>query len=307
MIKPEPLKKGDKIGIVAPARKVSREEMMPGIDRIRNRGYVPIESPNLYNAYNQYSGTDEQRLEDLMQMLDDAEIKAIFCARGGYGSMRLLDHIDLMGLMENPKWFIGFSDMTAIHNQLNHSAGIQSIHAPMLINMTDEQFSEESFLQLFSFLEGERIEYEFEPSESDKALNYTGIGKGILCGGNLSVLAALIGTNHDIDTVGKILFIEDLDEYLYHIDRMMVQLKKAYKFHHLSGMIVGAMSDMKDNSIPFGKSAYEIIHEHVAEFDFPVCFNFPAGHIKNNMPLILGAEAILGVEEKVKLQFVEAE
>lgn len=303
MIQPELLQKGDKIGIIAPARKVSAEEMAPGIKRLQDRGYQIVESPNLYGSFNQFSGNDSERLSDLQWAFDHPELKAVFCARGGYGAMRLLDLLDMLDMMQNPKWFIGFSDMTAIHNQLNFGAGIQSIHAPMLINMMDDHFSQQSFDTLFTFLESGKLEYQIEVQDSEKHLNYTGVGKGILCGGNLSVLSALCGTNSDIDTLGKILFIEDLDEYLYHIDRMIVHLKKAFKFHNLMGLIVGGMNDMKDNTIPFGKSAYEIIHEHVAEFDFPVCFGFPAGHIKDNMPLILGAEVMLSVENEIKLSF----
>ncbi len=280
LIQPLYLKKGDKIGIVACARKISREEIQPAVDILKSWELEVVLGNNLFNADNQFSGTDNERAEDLQQMLDDSTIKAIISARGGYGTIRIIDLLDFSKFEQNPKWIIGYSDITVLHSHI-HNLGYQTIHATMPINfMVNKEATESLRKALF----GEKIEYKFE----SHPLNRNGKAEGQLIGGNLSLLYALSASISDIDTKGKILFIEDLDEYLYHIDRMMMNLKRSGRLKNLAGLIAGGMTDMKDNTVPFGKTAEEIILDAVKEYDYPVCFNFPAGHIDKNMALIFG-------------------
>ena len=296
MIQPSYLKKGDKIAIVASARKISREEIKPAIDIFKNWGLEVVLSKNLFKSDNQFSGTDDERTEDLQTILDDVSIKAIISARGGYGTIRIIDKIDLAKFKQHPKWIVGYSDITVLHSHI-HNLGIETIHATMPINFTKNAAATES---LRSALFGEQLKYELE----NHPLNKKGICEGELTGGNLSLIYALTGSVSDINTQGKILFIEDLDEYLYHIDRMMVNLKRSGKLSHLAGLIIGGMTDMKDNAIPFGKTAEEIILDAVKEYDYPVCFNFPAGHIDKNMALYFGKKVKLKVEAKTSLTFI---
>jgi muramoyltetrapeptide carboxypeptidase len=234
-------------------------------------------------------------------LIDDSEVKAIVFARGGYGWVRIIDQINFSSLEKHPKWLIGFSDVTVLHSHLNSHISMCTLHAPMMINLMNEKRNEEATDTTIDILTGKNIRY----SEKNlNALNRNGICEGELVGGNLSLLYALAGTPSDLATDSKILFIEDLDEYLYHIDRMMMQLKRAGKLTNLKGLIVGGMSDMRDNTIPFGKSAVEIISEAVAEYNYPVCFDFPSGHIDRNLPLILGADVRLEVGQSIDLTFL---
>jgi muramoyltetrapeptide carboxypeptidase len=295
------LQPGDVIGICAPARKVSPEEMKDGIDLLLAKGFQVKVSQHLYGEFNQFSGTDDERAADLQSLIDDSEVKAIVFARGGYGWVRIIDKINFSSLEKYPKWLIGFSDVTVLHSHLNSHLSMCTLHAPMMINLMNEKRNEEATDTTIDILTGKNIRY----SEKNlNALNRNGICEGELVGGNLSLLYALAGTPSDLATDGKILFIEDLDEYLYHIDRMMMQLKRAGKLTNLKGLIVGGMSDMRDNTIPFGKSAVEIIAEAVAEYNYPVCFDFPSGHIDRNLPLVLGADVRLEVGQSVELNFL---
>lgn len=287
-IQPEFLKKGDKIGIVACARKISKEELQPAINILQNWGLEVVLGKNIFNADHQFSGTDEERATDLQSMLDDTSIKAVISARGGYGTVRIIDKLDFSTFKKHPKWIIGYSDITVLHSHI-HNMGIQTLHATMPINF---KVNEEATETLRKALFGEEICYSFEPN----ALNKNGKAEGVLVGGNLSLLYALCGSNSDIDTNGKILFIEDLDEYLYHIDRMMMNLKRSGKLSGLAGLIVGGMSDMKDNAIPFGKTAEAIILDAVKEYNYPICFHFPCGHIDRNLAIVLGRKVELTVE-----------
>ena len=291
LIRPTSLKTGDRIGIVAPARKVSREEMSHAISMMEAWGYEVIEGKHLYGSDNQFSGTDEERSSDFQAMLDDPGIKAIFCARGGYGSVRIIDRLDFSAFRKSPKWIVGYSDITVFHSHIPGQFGIETLHACMPINFPADRKMNESLNSLKRILEGEDVSYAIPPHE----FNRNGISNGQLCGGNLSMLYSLSGTGSDIDTEGKILFIEDLDEYLYHIDRMMMNLKRSGKLKNLAGLVVGGMNDMNDNEIPFGKTAYEIIAESVAEYNYPVLFGFPAGHMADNRALVMGGEYELGV------------
>lgn len=274
--------------------------MTPAVSMIRNWGYEAVESEHLYGSEHQYSGTDDERAADLQQMLDDDSIRAIFCARGGYGSVRIIDKLDFSRFREKPKWIVGYSDITVFHSHINTNFGIQTLHASMPINFPADLIMNDSLQSLKSILEGGHPEYQFPVHP----LNRKGTAKGVLCGGNLSMLYSLIGSPSDIRTEGKILFIEDLDEYLYHVDRMMMNLKRSGKLQGLSGLMVGGMSEMNDNSIPFGKTANEIIAEAVDEYHFPVIFNLKSGHISENLGLIVGGQVEMSAGEECILRFL---
>ncbi len=293
------------MAIVATARKVSHDEMQPAVDMIRRWGFRPVEGRNLYKAFGQFAGTDDERAADLQDALDDDGIRAILFARGGYGTVRIVDRIDLSAFGARPKWLAGFSDATVLHAHIRRHAGVETIHGPMAINVATA--SPESLDTMRRMLAGERPGVECPSSP----LNREGSCTGPLTGGNLSLLYALAGTPSDAGTDGAILFLEDLDEHLYHVDRMMMTLRRSGKLAPLAGLIVGDVSAMRDNTRawgfgsdnPYGKTAEEIIHEHVAGYDFPVCFGFPAGHRDDNRPLILGAEATLEVGAGVRLSY----
>lgn len=289
-IQPSYLKKGDKIGIVACARKVSLDEISEAIDVFKSWGLEVIFGKNLFNQQDQFSGSDAERAEDLQKMFDDPAVKAVICARGGYGTMRIVDKIDFAKFIEHPKWMIGFSDITVLHAHI-HNLGIETLHAKMLLNINKDKESTET---LRKALFGEFLNYTVHPN----VLNRAGNAAGELIGGNLSLMYALTGSVSEMNTKGKILFLEDLDEYLYHIDRMMISLKRAGKLKGLGGLVIGGMTDMKDNAIPFGKTAEQIIMAAVKEYDYPVCFDFPAGHIDRNLALIFGRKVDLAVNEK---------
>ncbi len=292
---PTYLKKGDKIGIIACARKITHDEIQPAIEIFNAWGLDVVLGKNLFNADNQFSGTDDERANDLQTMLDDDSIKAIISARGGYGTVRIIDKIDFTHFKKHPKWIIGYSDITVLHSQLNNFR-IETLHATMPINFMKNA---EATATLHKALFGEIVKYDVETHP----LNRKGIANAEICGGNLSLIYALTGSVSDIDTKGKILFIEDLDEYLYHIDRMMMNLKRSGKLNHLAGLVVGGLCDMKDNAIPFGKTAEEIILDAVKEYSYPICFNFPAGHIDKNSALYLGRKVKLKVADTVELSF----
>lgn len=278
------LKPGDKIAIASTARKVSPEEMSPAIDIFNSWGLEVVTSPDLFNQHHQFADTDQSRANLFQSYLDDEHIKAIICARGGYGTVRMVDLLNWSQFNRNPKWVIGYSDVTVLHSHIHSCTNVCSLHATMPINMQQPQSTELSIHTLSKVLFG----YFNKTAIMPHPLNRYGRAEGELVGGNLSVLFSLLGSVSDIDTKGKILFLEDLDEYLYHIDRMMQALKRAGKLTHLAGLVVGGMTEMKDNTIPFGKTPEQIIKETVEEFNYPVCFNYPAGHQSINLPLILG-------------------
>ncbi len=272
------------ISICAPARKVSPEELLPGITLLESNGFNVKLSGHLYGSCHQFSGTDAERAADIQAMINDPEVDAIISARGGYGCVRIVDTIDFTPLLSKPKLFIGFSDLTVFHQHIYRHFNLPSLHAQMVFGMNEERSTPDSLQNLIRVLKGEKLSYNVDAHP----LNRAGVADGVLLGGNLSILYAISGSNSEADLNGKILFLEDLDEYLYHIDRMMMQLKRSGKLAGLRGLVVGGMSDMRDNTIPFGKTAEEIIRESVEEYDYPVMFNFPAGHIRNNHPLMLG-------------------
>lgn len=291
MTSPPFLQKGDTIAIAATARFVTHEQMKPIIEIIESWGIKVFIHEGLYEVCNQFGGDDEHRAKAFQDLINNTDIKAIICARGGYGTTRMIDLIDFSPMKTSPKWIAGFSDVTALHARLNHLK-IQSLHSIMPI-LFENSLGEASVNSLKNTLFGNVTDFQVRVN----SLNRLGVAKAELIGGNLSIIAHLMGSVDELDTAGKILFIEDLDEYLYHIDRMMVQLKRGGKLHQLAGLVVGHMSDMKDNQIPFGKNAYEIIAEYVAEYNFPVSFGFPVGHVFDNFTLICGANYQLEVNE----------
>ncbi len=279
------LEKGDQILILSTARKISPEEVQPAIDLLEELGYVIKKGRNLHLECNQFSGSIKERIEDLQSALDDPNCKAIFCARGGYGTVQLIDHLDFSKFQQNPKWVIGYSDVTVLHNHINQNFGVPTLHATMPINMKGRELHGRAVKSLVHAIEGKGLSYSF-PSEEESNINGDIELTAPIVGGNLSIIYSLTGTKSQIDTRDKILFIEDLDEYLYHIDRMMMNLKRAGILKNLKALLVGGMSDMNDNEIPFGESAKEIIRRNVEEYAYPVIFGFPAGHIDNNLAII---------------------
>lgn len=300
MITPPYLKKKDKIGIVAPARKIDNASIEKTVALFNNYGLEVVLGNNLFNSCNQFSGTIAERTTDMQYFLDNRDIKAIICARGGYGSVQLIDRLDFTQFIIAPKWLVGYSDITVFHSHINRQFAVETLHAAMPINLSSDNHNINNFSTLINALTGTPITYEIDSFN----LNKTGIAQGELVGGNLSMLYSLIGSNSDIDTAGKILFIEDIDEYLYHIDRMMMNLKRNNKLENIKGLIVGGMTDIKDNEIKFGENAYEIISRIVKDYSYPVCYNFPAGHGNNNFALILGRKVELSIQnESCKLIF----
>ena len=293
-ITPPYLKPGDTVGIIAPARFVSHEDVNPAIRFLTARGFIVKTAPSLFAKHFQFAGSDSERASDFMEMVNDSNVKAILCARGGYGTVRILDRINLRKLQLKPKWIVGYSDITVLHSIITSWFGIETLHATMPVNFPKNINDSESASSMVDVLMGRNPAY----SIPHHPLNRKGTATGFLTGGNLSILASLIGTDADTSTQERILFIEDVDEYLYHVDRMMLQLKRAGKLKSIAGLVVGHFSEMKDNNIPFGLDAYQIISEAVKEYRIPVCFGFPAGHQDPNLPLIMGRKVQLVVNSQ---------
>lgn len=291
MIRPPYLKPGDRVGIVCPARKISPEELQAALDTIRSWGLEVVPGDTIGKQHHQYAGTDAERLADLQRMLNNPEIKAVIAARGGYGTVRIMDQLDFSGFLDHPKWIVGFSDITFLHALLNCNIGVETLHAAMPIAFPKN--TEEAIASLRDALFGKTLKYEF----AAHPLNRNGVMEGDVFGGNLSILYSILGTKTMFNASNAILFLEDLDEYLYHMDRMMIAMKRAGKLKGLKGLIVGGMSDMKDNPVAFGMTAEEIVHEHIAEYDYPVCFGFPSGHIPDNRAIFMGRKAKVSVGE----------
>jgi muramoyltetrapeptide carboxypeptidase len=286
MIKIPPyLHKGDSIGIVCPAGYMAAEKVQTCINSLQDWGYtVKIGKTVGSDSLTYFSGTDEERLADLQQMLDNDEVKAVLCGRGGYGLGRIIDRVDFKKFKKQPKWVIGYSDVTVFHSHLYSNYYISSLHSPMAAAFNEEGYKNEYVQSLKNVLEGKKIKYTIPVHP----FNRKGEAIGELVGGNLALLAHLVGTDSDIKTRGRILFIEDIGEQLYNIDRMMHQLKRSGKLSRLAGLIIGGFTDMKDTERPFGKTVYEIIKELVQEFDYPVCFDFPVSHTDRNYALKIG-------------------
>lgn len=299
MITPPYLKYGDTVGIIAPARKITEKEIFNFLELIKSWGLNYKTGRYLYGSHFQYSGTDRQRASDLQQMIDDPDVKAIICVRGGYGTIRILEYTDFSGFKKNPKWLAGFSDITVLHAFFNKHLACETLHSMMPINYIPEE-TEKAAESLKKALFGEEISYNIQANKFNKP----GIIRAELIGGNLSLLYSLNGTYLLPKMKNKILFIEDVDEYYYHIDRMIQNLKYSGIFEEISGLISGAFTDIKDNDVAFGTDIYEIILSAVEKYNIPVCFDFPAGHISNNNTLILGREIQLTVDDdQVEIQF----
>jgi muramoyltetrapeptide carboxypeptidase len=281
----------DKVGIVPPASRISISNLSHARKVLESWGLEVILSSNCERNYFEFAGKDDERLQALQQFLDHREIKCIFCARGGYGMSRIIDQIDLNYFKKSPKWVIGFSDITILLNKL-YLNKIGSIHGPMPLNFSEDN-ANGSLQILKNFLfEGVYPDISFKTIFKNKP----GSAEGQLIGGNLTMLTNSIGTPTDINSTGKILFIEEVDERLYRIDRMIIQLKRTGKFDGLKGMIIGQFTKV-DNQKAFGYSLNEIVLKHTEAYNFPVCFNAPIGHIMPNHPVIVGKTILLNVEE----------
>lgn len=292
LIQPPFLKQNDQVALIATAKSIDQQAMQPFCTMVEGWRLQLVEGKNLFNVHHQFAGTDQERAYDLQQALDNKNIKAVFCARGGYGTSRIIDLIDFTQFKSNPKWVVGFSDITLLHCHINR-LGYQSLHASMPILFGKPGYSlSERFIEETLFGKPISLTLPVHP------LNRIGHTQGILVGGNLTLLHTIIQTASEQDFNNKILFIEDVGEYLYHLDRMMVHLKRMGAFRNLKGLIVGHFTDMKDNDTPFGKNVSEIIYEAVQDYNFPVAFGFPTGHEPSNLPLICGAAVQLKVTEK---------
>jgi muramoyltetrapeptide carboxypeptidase len=294
---PPYLKRGDTVAIVSTARKITEAEVQPALDLLKSWELNYILGKTMGAESNQFAGDDALRATDFQSMLDKPEVKAIWCARGGYGTVRIIDKLDFTNFLKHPKWIVGYSDITVFHSHI-HKLGVATLHAQMCLELENKTEATRETLRKALFGEANTIEY-----PSQHPLNSIGEANGELVGGNLSMLYSLCGSPSALETKGKILFLEDLDEHLYHVDRMMQNLKRNGMLKDLAGLIVGGMSDMKDHTKehgfatdrPFGKTAEEIIYDTVKNYGYPMCFGFPAGHIKDNRALVIGQKTTLQI------------
>jgi len=306
IIFPKSLKKGDKIAVISPAGAVEASQLEKGIEMIRSKGYEPILGEHLYTTFShgyQYAGTEAERIQDINWALNDDEISAVWASRGGYGCQHLLENINLKNFSKNPKWYIGYSDNTVIQNYLLKK-GFASIHG-QTVKTSSFGVTEESYELIFDILEGKTPHYSLKSHQFNK----TGSCEGQLLGGNLALVYALLGTDYSFKFKNRILFIEDIGENFYALDRMMMSLELAGVFKKISGLIIGGMTNMgteKENTSyndSFDNFAYQLISERIAKYSFPVIFGFPNGHIKDNRPLIIGGNVKLEVKDQVNIEF----
>lgn len=285
---------GDTIGIVCPAGYMPLKKITSCVTTLNDWGFkVKIGTTLGKKQVNYFSGNDEKRLSDFQTMLDDDTVQAILCARGGYGTSRIIDRINFSKFKKNPKWIIGFSDITVLHAHINKQFKIATLHAPMAGAFNNEGFKNEFVLSLKKALKGNALNYTCKPF----VLNNIGTTKGELIGGNLALISHLIGSKSAYITKNKILFLEDVGEYLYNIDRMFVQLKRAGIFNELKGLVLGGFTELKDTKTPFGTDVYNLIYEHIKEYSFPFCFNFPVSHDKENVALKTGVDYEFSVQK----------
>jgi len=291
MIKQPPyLKKGDKIAIVCPAKKLPKR-IDYAVSLLESWGLEVISGESVYASHHQFAGTDKLRTADIQHFLDDPSVKAIICGRGGYGAIRIIDQLNFSTFVDQPKWFIGFSDVTVLLSHIIAKTATQCMHAQM--PYTFDESTPEALSSLKKALFGEQQSYEYVSTFS----NQPGNAQGVLIGGNLTLLTMLQGSASEMDFDNKILFLEDVGEQEFSIDRMLRMLKRAGKLKNLSGLIIGAFNEIEEEKISFGQTADEVIFDIVKEYDYPVCFNFPTGHIENNLAMVLGAEVALTVEK----------
>ena len=281
---PPYLKQGDTIGIICPSGYMPLDKISTCIEQLKAWGYQVVIGKTPGNQYHYFSGTDEERLTDLQLMLDNPEIKAILFGRGGYGLSRIIDKINFDSFAKNPKWLIGYSDITVLHAHINQQLRIATIHAPMAAAFNDDGYKNEFVQSINKVLRGDDYTY----SAPSHKFNKLGTAKGELIGGNLSIIAHLIGSKSSYTNKGKILFLEDIGEYLYHIDRLFIQLKRSGLFQETAGLIIGGFTDLKDTVIPFGADIYSIINDHLKDLNVPICYDFLVGHQTNNYALKVG-------------------
>jgi muramoyltetrapeptide carboxypeptidase len=292
---PPYLKKNDTIGITCPAGYMAYEKATTCISTLQNWGYEVMVGKTLGSKSKTYfSGTDEERTNELQAMLDDDSIKAILFGRGGYGVGRIIEQLDFTKFKKNPKWIIGFSDITVLHNHINRNLKIATLHAPMAAAFNDGGHKNEYIISLKKAIEGKKATYTSKPH----AFNCVGKSTGLLVGGNLSLVAHLIGTKSNLNTKGKILFLEDIGEQLYNVDRMLYQLKRSGMLSNLAGLVLGGFTDCKDTDRPFGKKIDTILKEIIGEVNYPVCYHFPVSHDKENYALKCGIVYELTVTNK---------
>lgn len=306
MIFPKSLKKGDKIAVISPAGAVDASQLEKGIEMIKSRGFEPVPGEHLYtkfsNGYN-YAGTEKERAKDINWAFNDKEIKAIWASRGGYGCQHLLQHLKLKIFTENPKWYIGYSDNTVIQSYLLKK-GFVSIHG-QTIKTSSFGVTDESYELIFDILKGKAPKYSLKSHQFNRKGNI----QGELAGGNLALIYALLGTKYSFDFKDKILFIEDIGENFYALDRMIMSLELAGVFNKIKGLIVGGMTNMGDEKEnksyeeSFDEFAYQMISDRISKYNFPAVFAFPNGHIKDNRPLLIGANVKMKVDAKVKIDF----
>ncbi len=285
------LQQGDLIYITAPAKAIEQEHVLFAKAFLEINGFKVKISANCLGQHNYFSGTDSERQADFQEGIDDPEVKAILCARGGYGCVRIVDQLNWAGMLRNPKWIIGFSDITVFHHRMQ-KFNLPSIHGSVALNFKEN--SKEALTTMVDALTGTLTEISTTPHTN----NQFGSCSGKLIGGNLSIIYSLLGTNDALDFTDSILFIEDLAEHLYHIDRMIFALEKAGALSKIKGLIVGGMTDLEDTTIPFGATIESIILRPFEYQKIPIAFNFPAGHISDNRALVLGANYELNVTEK---------
>jgi muramoyltetrapeptide carboxypeptidase len=292
MIQPSHLKQGDTIGIVCPSGNIPLEKVQICIQTLEKWGYQVRLGKTVGAKKDSFSGTDTERAADLQFMLDDPSVKAILCARGGYGASRIIGAMNFNHFKEQPKWVIGFSDITVLHAAILQE-NCMSIHGPMAAAFAKGEAGEPYIQSLKKVLEGEKTKY----NTPAHAMNNLGISNAEMVGGNLCILAHLIGSKNEVETSGKILFLEDVGEYHYNIDRLMIQCKNAGMFDHLSGLVVGGFTDLKDASTNFGATAYEIIKEHTSAYTYPICFDFPISHSLSNYAIKQGQKYSLEISQ----------
>lgn len=293
LMRPPYLKAGDTVAIVAPSGILRNRtaEVEQAKNLLKSWGLFVEVGKNVFNQNNHFAGTDDERWDDLQKAMDNPKISAIWCARGGYGTVRILDKLNYTKFKKNPKWVIGYSDITALHNQLNKE-GFESLHAMMCTSLQDEQNTIKETIETFkNALFGKPLTYTLEGSKYNK----TGSASGQLVGGNLSILASMLGSETSIDASGKILFIEEIGEYEYTIDRMLQSLKRAGYFENCKGVLVGDITKVRKNTTLWGSSVQQLILDVLAEYNIPIAFNMPAGHEKDNRALILGRTVLLSV------------
>jgi muramoyltetrapeptide carboxypeptidase len=294
---PPYLKKGDLVGICSPAGHMMPDEIIPAVTLLKSWGFNVQIGSSVGKKDFTFGGTDLERLNDLQQMLDDTRIKAVMCARGGYGMVRIIEKLQFRKFIDQPKWIIGFSDVTVLHNHVNSNLNIATMHSKMCNSFPDnwslaEPIQVSTILSIRQALTGQDFKY----SAAASVFNRFGRAEGPLTGGNLSIIASLSGTAYDLDTRGKILFLEDTGEYLYNLDRMMWNLKLSGKLANLAGLVIGGFKVKPDSpGEEFGRSVYDIVLEKVSEYKYPVCFDFPVGHQRDNFALKCGVPHILDV------------